>query len=114
LAVELAPARDRDVVKALLRGGLGLSVGLMATGLVLRLASGATAAPGASLAQLFAGEVPWGDRLMGLGAVTLGLTPALRVLTLVALWTRERDWRFVAVAVLVVLTLGVSLALGVG
>jgi len=44
----------------------------------------------------------------------LALTPALRVLALVAIWWRERDWRFVGVALAVVATLAVGIALGKG
>jgi hypothetical protein len=114
LAGEATPRRDRDAVQWLLRSGLGLAMGLMAFGSAVRIASGEAAAPGVSLEQLLRGDAPRGDWLMGLGVLVLGLTPGLRVLTLLVLWTRERDWRFVVVAALVVVTLGVSLALGVG
>lgn len=114
MAGESAPRRDRDAVQWLLRSGLALAVGLMAAGFAVRLASGEAAAPGVSLAQVLRGDAPRGDWLMGLGALVLGLTPGLRVLTLLVLWTRERDWRFVGVAALVVVTLAVSLALGAG
>lgn len=111
---EVAPRRDRDVVQWLLRSGLALAVGLMAVGFVVRAVSGEAAAPGVSLKQVLSGDASRGDWLMGLGALVLGLTPGFRVLTLLVLWTRERDWRFVAVAALVVVTLTVSLLLGVG
>jgi hypothetical protein len=114
LATDSAPAGDRFAVKWLLRGGLGLAAALMAAGLVVRVATGAVDAPGVPLPSLFGAGLPLGDRLMGLGALLLGLTPTLRVLTLVGLWTKERDWRFAGVAALVVVTLGVALALGAG
>jgi uncharacterized membrane protein len=44
----------------------------------------------------------------------LALTPAVRVLALVVLWWKERDWRFVAVALAVVMTLGCGFFLGKG
>lgn len=114
MASETAPRGDRSVVQWLLRGGLALSVLLMAVGFVVRVATGETAAPGVSFTQVLSRDASTGDWLMGLGALVLGLTPGFRVLTLLVLWTRERDWRFVAVAALVVVTLTVSLLLGVG
>lgn len=114
MAGESTPRRDRDAVQWLLRGGLALAVVLMTVGFAVRLAAGETAAPGVSLTQVLRGDASRGDWLMGLGALVLGLTPGLRVLTLLVLWTRERDWRFVGVAALVVVTLAVSLALGAG
>lgn len=114
MANETAPRRDRDVVQWLLRSGLALAVGLMAFGFVVRVVTGETVAPGVSLKQVLHGDASRGDWLMGLGALVLGLTPGFRVLTLLVLWTRERDWRFVVVAALVVVTLSVSLFLGVG
>jgi uncharacterized membrane protein len=49
---------------------------------------------------------------MGLGILALGLTPAVRVLVLAAVWAHQRDWRFVAVAAVVVMTLAVATVLG--
>jgi len=49
-----------------------------------------------------------------LGIVVLALTPAFRVLALVGLWWRERDYRFVVVALAVVATLAASVLLGKG
>jgi len=46
--------------------------------------------------------------LMGAGVVVLALTPVARVLVLIGLWVRERDWRFVAVAGVVLVVLGVA------
>lgn len=114
MANESQPRHDRDAVQWLLRGGLALAVGVMAAGFAVRLAAGETSAPAVSVTQVLRGEAARGDWLMGLGALVLGLTPGLRVLTLLVLWTRERDWRFVGVAALVVVTLAVSLALGAG
>jgi len=52
--------------------------------------------------------------LSTLGVLVLALTPALRVLAVMLIWWRERDWRFVGVAVAVVATLAVGLMLGRG
>jgi hypothetical protein len=98
----------------LLRAGLALSVALMALGLTLRAASGETTAAVVSLRQLWAFDAPRGDWLMALGALVLGLTPGLRVVLLLAQWTRARDWRFALAAALVVVTLAVAMTLGAG
>jgi uncharacterized membrane protein len=55
-----------------------------------------------------------GNRLMGLGVLFLGLTPVLRVAMLIYLWCRERDWKFAAVALVVFITLLISISLGGG
>ncbi len=61
------------------------------------------------------GQAPsLGDALMGLGILALGATPALRVVVLAGIWTRERDWRFVAVAGAVVASLTAAVLLGGG
>ncbi|GMU63550.1 MAG: DUF1634 domain-containing protein [Myxococcales bacterium] len=101
-------------MQGLLRGGLAVAVVLMVVGLVVQVASGEVAAPGVPLRALVGTGVSPGTRLMGLGVLALGLTPGLRVVLLLVLWARERDWRFVGVAALVVMTLAVSLALGGG
>ena len=51
---------------------------------------------------------------MALGVLVLAATPLFRVLALVVLWTRERDWRFVVVALLVVATLSMAIVVGHG
>lgn len=114
MEAEEAPRSDRNAVQWLLRSGLALAVGLMTVGFLVRVLAGEPAAPAVSLRQVLSGDASRGDWLMGLGALVLGLTPGFRVLMLVVLWTRERDWRFALVAALVVVTLTVSLLLGVG
>ncbi len=94
-----------------LRGGIVLSACLLTAGLVVRLASGIDDAP-AARPWTFEGDL--GFVLSTLGVTVLALTPALRVLALVVLWARERDWRFVAVALAVVATLSVGVVLGRG
>jgi uncharacterized membrane protein len=94
-----------------LRIGLGLSVILFASGLLVRLASGVDDAPSARAWHL---DGDLGLMLSTLGVTVLALTPALRVLALVVLWWRERDWRFVAVSLAVVLTLATGVLVGKG
>lgn len=114
MAAELENPRARTAVQWLLRGGLILAVMLMGAGLVVRLAAGETAAPALPLGKLASPDVPPSDWLMGLGVLVLGLTPGMRVLTLLAVWTKERDWRFVGVALVVAVLLTVALAVGGG
>ena len=95
----------------ILRIGLALSVLLFAAGLLVRLAAGTDGAPSVRPWHL---EGDLGLVLSTLGVTVLAMTPAVRVLALVVLWWRERDWRFVAVALAVVFTLGVGAVLGKG
>jgi uncharacterized membrane protein len=99
-------------VQTILRGGLGLSVLLMATGIVVRLAGGRHDAPAVKLFAIGGGDV--GLTLIAVGILVLALTPLMRVLALLTLWARERDARFVAVALFVIATLTVSVLLGRG
>ncbi len=55
-----------------------------------------------------------GDKLMGWGILILAATPAFRVIALFILWMRERDWKFVIVAAVVMITLALSIILGRG
>jgi uncharacterized membrane protein len=95
-----------------LRGGLLISVLLLAGGMALRLASGESDAPPVRLWDLQAGD--FGLTLTTLGILVLALTPGLRVLALVVLWWRQKDFRFVAVALAVAATLITGALLGRG
>ena len=94
-----------------LRIGLGLAVVLLGGGMLAGLATGAHDAPPARLWHLDGGA---GLVLTTLGVLVLAFTPAFRVLALVFLWWRERDWRFVAVALSVIATLAAGILLGKG
>jgi len=108
----VAPSRERKSVQLLLRAGLGLAVLLMSAGLAAELLRGQLSGESLQLRELASSAAPIGQRLMGLGILVLALTPAVRVLALLVLWTQERDWRFVAVALAVIATLGAATALG--
>ncbi len=105
--------RVQRIVQLLLRVGLGIAVALMLAGLVVKLVSGVHRAAAVRLFDLGATNST-ADLLMALGVLVLAATPAFRVVALVVLWTRERDWRFVGVAVTVMLTLAVAIAVGHG
>jgi uncharacterized membrane protein len=111
---DTAPERDARTVQRVLQSGLALAVALLLLGLGLKLAAGDHRAPAVQLLEIFDAHLPLGDRVMALGALVLAATPVVRVLLLILLWVRERDWRFVAVAVAVLATLGLAVALGGG
>jgi len=109
-----APARERQSVQWLLRGGLFISGILLTLGLLLELFRGELSPRAFDLSELMHGQSPMGERLMGLGILVLSMTPAVRVVALLVLWTQERDWKFVTVALAVIATLGAAIALGGG
>lgn len=105
--------RVQRIVQVLLRAGLVVAVVLMAVGLAMKIASGSHHSSEVKLFSLGdAGSSA--DLLMALGVLTLALTPAFRVIALVVLWARERDWRFVGVALAVIVTLSVAVLVGHG
>ncbi len=110
---DAAPTGARTIVHHLLRGGLVIAIVLMSAGLVVKLASGDHRDQTVELLGLH--HAPsLGDAIMGAGILALGLTPALRVIVLAAVWIHERDWRFVGVALAVVATLTTAVLLGGG
>lgn len=109
-----APKGEAKLVQWLLRIGLTLATVLMAIGLVVQLASGGRVSIPVRLFDVAASGLPLGERLMAIGIVVLAFTPAFRVLALLGLWSRERDYRFAAVAVAVVLTLVLAIVAGGG
>jgi uncharacterized membrane protein len=110
---EAQAERDHKRVQLLLRVGLALSTALMTAGMLVRLARGDHSSVPVRLFEL--GAAPdLGLLLIALGILALAMTPALRVLSLVLIWGRERDWRFVGVALAVAVTLALSIVLGKG
>ncbi len=105
--------RVQKIVQWLLRGGLVVAAVLMAIGLGMKVASGSRHADGTPMFSL-GSSGSHADTVMGVGVLVLALTPAFRVLALVVLWGRERDWRFVGVALAVVVTLSCAVIIGHG
>jgi uncharacterized membrane protein len=103
----------RHVVQWLLRVGLVISIVLMATGFVVKLATGDQHSVSVRLFELNR-SMRTGDRLMAIGILVLAATPAFRVVSLVVLWSWERDWRFVTIALVVMLTLTAAVVIGHG
>jgi uncharacterized membrane protein len=109
-----APARERKSIQFVLRGGLALAVISMAIGFASELVQRDLVSRPLAIAAIFSSGAPAGDRFMGLGILLLALTPAVRVIALLILWTQEKDWRFAGVALAVIATLGAAIALGGG
>lgn len=103
--------RRRRFIQILLRSSLTLSALLMASGLSFWLAGADRRAPGTTPADLLE-TLDSGHRLMIAGILMLTLTPALSVVALLVLWTREGLWRFAGTAGLVLALLGAALWLG--
>jgi uncharacterized membrane protein len=99
----------QQLVKRLLQGGLATSVILLATGLTWSVFSHAPSSP-VRLGEILESGGP--DRVMTLGVLTLALTPLGRVVALILLWWRERDYPFVAVGLVVIGILGIAIVVG--
>ncbi len=107
----VASRRAHRNVQWILRGGLILSSTLIAVGLIVALVSGEPGGQAVRLAHLFT-DASVADRLIALGFAVMALTPPLRVVALIAIWLREHDHRFVAVAVLVSIILAIAIFSG--
>lgn len=107
-----APASDRKLVQLLLRSGLVISMLLMVAGLFVNVSTGHIESVPVGMFDLMNESMLLGDRLLGFGVLVLSLTPAMRVLTLTALWTREKDWKFVGISIIVIIALIISVSLG--
>jgi uncharacterized membrane protein len=105
-------AVERFTVQLLLRLGLAISIALMAIGLGINLTQNEITPVAVSLVQVIGPALPLGNRLLGLGVLALAMTPVLRVITLLYLWGKERDYRFMIVAAVVLVTLSLSIFLG--
>lgn len=96
----------------MLRGGLALAFAAMAAGLALRAFGGPHDERQVNVFDLFSAPMDIGERLIVLGIFVLALTPVARVVALVVIWIKERDYRFAVVATVVALTLGAAVLLG--
>jgi len=105
---------ERRDVQWLLRIGLTSAAALMLAGLVAALGGGPVPTTAWQPAELLTGSQTLSVRLSGLGIVILAATPAFRVVTLIMLWVRERDWKYVAVALVVGAVLALAIAAGGG
>jgi uncharacterized membrane protein len=115
---------DRTVAERLnwavhlsLLGGLLISGSLLILGATTSLASHEVRSPErlpgveAILSQAIHGH---GSAILNLGILILMLTPILRVIVLAVGWSLQREWRFAAIAFLVLALLATSMVLGTG
>jgi uncharacterized membrane protein len=100
-------------VQWVLRAGLAIACVLIAIGLVIALASGEHAAAVVRFHHVLS-DGTLADRVMACGLVLLAMTPAIRVLSLVAIWIVERDRRFAIVGFVVMIVLGAAILTGHG
>jgi uncharacterized membrane protein len=113
--VEVEVHEDRKFVQRLLQTSLTISVALMATGIALHLAvDGEGRSSPLRLEDLVSGNLTAVQIFLGWGILVLALTPALRVLALVVLWAKAKDWLYASVSVVVLLTLVLSVIVGKG
>lgn len=105
------PANYR--IQRLLNTGLGLSMVLIAAGLLWALATGERRSDPVRLGSLLA-DGSSADRLIATGLLTLSFTPVARVVALIVIWSRQHDLRFVLTGLGVLGVLAAGIALGHG
>lgn len=125
----LADQQERDalvrqaelIISGVLRGGVLLSAGFIATGVIIFYASGAWRSPTADRAFPHTVVSAWVGALHGepLAIIALGLlvllaTPVLRVAVSIVAFLLEHDRLYAAITALVLLILIVSFFLGRG
>jgi uncharacterized membrane protein len=101
-------------VHRVLLAGLSVSAALLMAGLATTLATDqeSLARHDSLWALVRAAARLDGQALTVLGLLALMITPILRVIVLAIGWSLERNWRFAAVAFVVLITLAVSMTLG--
>lgn len=101
-------------VHRVLLGGVMVSAALLIAGLTITLATGRESiSRHDSLYTVINAAARFdGPSLTVLGLLALMVTPILRVVVLAIGWSLARDWRFAAVALVVLATLAASMTLG--
>jgi uncharacterized membrane protein len=103
----------RRIVGRLLLGGVVLSGVLLAAGLAMGMRDGEGPERFATLREMLRAALEGnGAAIIGWGLLVLMATPILRVMVLAAGWAMEGNTRFAAIAVGVLVMLGVSMSLG--
>lgn len=99
-------------VQRTLQIGLGLAFLWIALGFFYKLITKSYSAPSLEIFELLRPGFHLGDRMIAFGILILAMTPLIRVIVLTILWIKEKDWKFVAVALTVLLTLALSIGVG--
>jgi hypothetical protein len=109
-------ASERTVVERLLQGGMALSTLLFLAGLLVAFSREQIVSHGLPLFGIASaardGDV--GEAVAASTRTPRAATPVVRVLALAYLWARERDLRFLGVALAVAAILGFSILCGRG
>lgn len=100
-------------IAAILRAGLALSLGMLVLGVVISARAGAGEAERERPFDAWSAREP-GAAIATAGILVLGATPALRVIALIVIWTREHDRRFALTACAVAIIVAVAALLGHG
>ena len=109
--------RMEDLVSNILRGGVLMSGVMILFGLTLTIVTGDTSCPNGNM------DLDWlimGDpffapsHILFLGFLTLILTPVLRIVASIYVYTKLHDNAFTAITTIVLLVLVVSFTLGIG
>ena len=99
-----------------LRAGVMVSACLLILGLALTVITGDTSCPNGVLDMKW---FLWGDPFLApshvlfLGFLVLIVTPVLRITAYIDIYVMDKDWPFVTLTTLVLLTLFVSFTLGI-
>jgi uncharacterized membrane protein len=106
--------RAETYISTVLRGGVILSMAVMLLGVVLSwISSDSLPAGPHTLAGVISGvAVGSPSAIIMFGILTLLVTPIIRVVVSVGVFIVERDWRFVAITLLVLMILLASFLLG--
>ena len=96
-----------------LRAGLIGAALLIATGLIMALASGQHAAAAVHLSAIATEGSP-AEHVIAGGLLALAVTPVLRVAALIGIWLHERDYRFALLGLIVLVVLLASAFSGTG
>lgn len=99
---------EQKMIRSLMLGGLIFSVVLFILGIISHALS-STPAAAIKLNDIISSNVFWGQRCLGLGILILSSLPVLRVLVLMSIWIRDRDWKYAGTALLVLITLAFSI-----
>jgi uncharacterized membrane protein len=104
------------LLSRVLRAGVMLSACLMSLGLALMVVTGDTSCPTGGVDTTW---FLWGDpffapsHVLFLGFLVLIATPVLRIMASIVIYLKTKDWSFVVLTTMVLLTLLVSFTLGI-
>ena len=102
---------SQSAAQTVMQVGLAIASLLLGVGIALRATAGGAAEP-VRFTQLLSVSAP-GDQLLMAGALVLALTPAAQVIVVLAGWLRIGDFRYAAVAAVVIAMILLGMLLGI-